>query len=161
MTRAMFFLSIFWDLKGLLLWMICLRIGNYWGVEGLFRFFCVKDVLLYGGWRHVGFLKVLPDDVDGEVGGMAHVAGVESVVAKLVDEYFVGWVVEGIVVGGGVARERVEEALDGKMESAFANLVLVEAVGYMAYGADGKNGLNAEVCELLEQGMPGVEYLLR
>ena len=130
-------------------------------MEGLFCFFCVEDVLLYGGRRHVGFLKVLPDDVDGEVGGMAHVAGVESVVSELVEEYFVGWVVVGVVVGGGVIRVGIEEALDGKMESAFAYLVLVEAVGNMAYGTDGKNSLDAEVCEPLEQGMPGVEYLLK
>ena len=125
-------------------------------MEGLFCFFCVEDVLLYGGRRHVGFLKVLPDDVDGEVGGVAHVAGVESVVAKLVEEYLVG----GEVGGGRTAVCMVaDEGVGSKEQRAFAELVLMEAVGQMADGTDGEYESALELMQAREEGLPGVDYL--
>ena len=45
--------------------------------------------------RHEGELQPLEDDVGGEVGGVAEVAGIETVVAELVEENLVAVEIPG------------------------------------------------------------------
>ena len=118
-------------------------------------FLFVAAALLCGG-RHVGVLELLPDDVDGEVGGVAHVAGVEPVVAQLVEEYLVGGEVGG---GRAVVCMVADKGVGSKEQRAFAELVLMKAVGQMADGTDGEYELTLELMQAREEGLPGVDYL--
>ena len=50
---------------------------------------------MLGLGRHEGELQPLEDDVGGEVGGVAEVAGIETVVAELVEEDLVAVEIPG------------------------------------------------------------------
>lgn len=114
--------------------------------------FGVEMGLLLDGGSHGGALEAFPDDVDGEVGGVGHFLVEEAVVAEFVEDDFVGWeVAEGVEF-----RILGDELVDGEEEGAFAELVVVGAVGEVADGADGEEDveMREESVEVEEEGLP-------
>ena len=76
-----------------------------------FMFFHVKVSLLTDRGNHGGTLEVLPNNIDCQSAGMTHVGPIVAVVAQLIENQFVGWIVDGecVVVGtsSSIARSSV------------------------------------------------------
>ena len=101
--------------------------NHYWFMLRVFELFFVEETLIAGSGRHVGLLEAFPNDVDSHVGGVAQVAGVETIVAEFVEEYLVA----GEIVG--------TQLVEGQEKGAFAELVAVSRVGKMSDRADGED----------------------
>lgn len=101
--------------------------NHYWFMLRVFELFFVEETLIAGSRRHVGLLEAFPNDVDSHVGGVAQVAGVETIVAEFVEEYLVA----GEIVG--------TQLVEGQEKGAFAELVAVSRVGKMSDRADGED----------------------
>lgn len=120
--------------------------------------FGVEYVLLNGGGGHVCVLEMLPNDVDGQIGGVAHVASIESVVAQLVEQYFIRREVMAhwhFTIGLLVGHKRVY----GQQEGALAQLVGMQTVGYVTNGADGEYNRASQFGQAAEQWAPSVDNL--
>jgi len=85
-----------------------------------------------GGHIHVGLLETLPDDIDRHITGVAHIAGIEAVVAQLVHHDLITIEVMAI-------RIILHQLVHSEQERAFAQLVAVGAISEVTDGADREN----------------------